>query len=256
MSTIINIKIPVLDKGYIRLVHQYGDCLTVVNAARASFEAEVTTMGLSDKGLLWYLARNEELAPFRHAMLHMEIRAPLMIARQWWKYRVGAEHTEPCEGAWSEASRRYVRDKVEFYEPAEWRSKPANSKQGSGVALHREDAMPWDLKLMDIQAHGEDTFNAAIESGVCAEQARGFLPSNFQYTTWRATHSLQSLAHLIKERDDSHAQWEFQQYAKPLRRLCAERFPDAWGAIERQARRRAKAFQLLAEWEAEHVQTP
>ncbi|WP_342745699.1 hypothetical protein [Paenibacillus herberti] len=54
-----------------------------------------------------------------------------MVARQHWKYVVGSDHTMD---AWNEASRRYITIDVENYvpNPVDWRSKPENSKQGSG----------------------------------------------------------------------------------------------------------------------------
>jgi thymidylate synthase (FAD) len=101
--------ITVLDKGYVRLVDHMGSDLTVVNAARASFMKSSDTMRPQDEKLLAYLTREVETEPFRHAQLQFEVYAPLMVARQWWKYAVGSAHLAEDEGhAWSESSRRYV----------------------------------------------------------------------------------------------------------------------------------------------------
>src|SRR5690625_533507 len=124
-------KIDVLDKGYIRLIDVMGDDRTVVNAARVSFDKRSEKINEKDERLIKFLAHNSHDSPFRHASLQFEVYAPLMIARQWWKYAVGSDHVMD---AWNESSRRYITENEEFYVPKanEWRSYPDNMKQGSG----------------------------------------------------------------------------------------------------------------------------
>jgi len=234
----------VLGNGYIRLVDIYGSDLHVVNAARASFRKESLAMCDDDRRLLWYLARKNELAPFRHVSIHIEVKAPLMVARQWWKYIVGSDHT--MEG-WSEASRRYVTLDVDFYEPKEFREAAKNKKQGS-AGVH-PDSDQWRAILHELQQNGKELFDQAVDEGMAPEMARGFLPSDFQFVTWRATHSLQSLWHLVGERDAEGAQWEFRQYAKTLRQIGAKQFPEAWAALEKARKQREIAMRLFDEWE-------
>lgn len=101
----------ILDKGYVRLVDSMGSDLTIVNAARASFAKESHELNEKDERLIKFLAENEHTSPFRHAVLQFEIKAPLMVARQWWKYIIGSSHLEGSQeslNAWNESSRRYV----------------------------------------------------------------------------------------------------------------------------------------------------
>src|SRR5699024_5795531 len=111
-----------------------GDDRTVVNAARVSFDRRSEVLDEKDKRVIAFLAREGHNRPFRHASLQFEVYAPLMIARQWWKYCVGSDHVMD---AWNESSRRYVTENNEFYVPQadEWRSYPDNVKQGSGEPL-------------------------------------------------------------------------------------------------------------------------
>ena len=88
-------KIDVLDKGYVRLVDHMGSDLSVVNAARASFSKESDILKENDKKLIKFLGHNGHTSPFRHAFLQFEVYAPLMVARQWWKYVVGSDHCQP-----------------------------------------------------------------------------------------------------------------------------------------------------------------
>src|SRR5690625_45241 len=91
-----------------------GDDLTVVNAARCSFARKSEEMSEGDEKLIDFLAREGHDSPFRHASLQFEVYAPLMIARQWFKYIVGSDHTMD---AWNESSRRYITENEEFYVP-------------------------------------------------------------------------------------------------------------------------------------------
>src|SRR5690606_6682282 len=108
----------VLDNGYVRLRDDdvFGSDLSVVNAARVSFDKESRELTERDKRLIQFLAREGHTSPFRHAAATFEIYAPLMVARQWWKYIVGGDHRDPLL-AWNESSRRYITEKLVFYIP-------------------------------------------------------------------------------------------------------------------------------------------
>ena len=84
--------IKVLDNGYVRLVDTLGSDLTIANAARVSYAKESLELSEKDIRLIEFLAREDHTSPFRHAMLQFEVYAPLMVARQWWKYIVGSAH--------------------------------------------------------------------------------------------------------------------------------------------------------------------
>lgn len=248
--------INVLDRGYVRLItwtpanmvdiqdhllHErraLSDLsldadLTAVNAARASFGAEVQSLSEKDIKLLHFLADAEPVAhssPFRHAHVSLEICAPLPIARQWWRHAIGAGTTE--EGTpWSELSRRYVRGDITYHIPSEWRTKPDNAKQGSGAPitdpvlageLTNNFANACDLCL--------DVYDAMISRGVAPEQARMVLPQGV-FTTWRWTPSIHALANFLVHRLAKDAQWEIRQYAEAVVSLVAPIFPHAIDAL-------------------------
>lgn len=221
-------KINVLDKGYVRLVDVMGSDLSVVNAARVSFARESSKFDERDERLIKFLAREGHTSPFRHAMATFEIKAPLMVARQWWKYVVGSDHTMD---AWNEVSRRYVDQEPEFYIPSEWRSAPENKKQGSGEPIDEERSKAFSALLRIICTDLSNFYQAMIESGVCAEQARLFLPAYAMYTTWRWTASLQSICHFLHQRLAPDAQWEIREYAKAVEHLIRPKFPVSVAAL-------------------------
>lgn len=224
--------IDVLDKGYVRLVDSLGSDLTVANAARVSYAKESKELTEKDKRLIAFLAREDHTSPFRHAVLQFEVYAPLMVARQWWKYIVGSAHQEAIGdslNAWNESSRRYITEEPAFYIPQsdQWRSIPENSKQGSGPPIQWELGEKHTKRLMDLADEGLKLYEEAMEDGICAEQARLFLPAYGMYVRWYWTASLHSVAHFIQQRIAWDAQKEIQDYAKAVLELATQAYPEA-----------------------------
>lgn len=219
-------KIQVLDKGYVILHAVLGDDLTAVNAARVSYNEQSLEMNSKDQRLLKYLADHDHTSPFRHSILQFEVYAPLMVARQWWKYIVGSDHRDPFT-AWNESSRRYVKEDVEFYIPtsSSWREAPKNSKQGSGDFVADEIGQQLTQELVAIIENGEKMYQKALIMGIAPEQARLFLPAYGLYVRWYWTGSLQSVAHFLKQRTAKDAQKEIQDYAKAVFTLAKTKFP-------------------------------
>ena len=254
--------------GYVRLVDWMGDDLSVVNAARASYMKEATSFRAPDERLVAYLARHGHHSPFRHAVVSLEIKAPLMVARQWFKYRVGAAHTPdsaemlglevPPETAnalgWvgqgddggdgtgdllqarNEASRRYVTLPPEFYVPdatngSPWRGKPANTKQGSAGPVDLDVGSEAARRLRALISEAIRHYDWALAAGISAEQARLFLPAYALHTVWRWTASVQAVAHFLVQRLGEDAQGEIQAYARALDTLVTPLFPHALGTL-------------------------
>src|SRR5690625_5008174 len=227
MGELIN----VLNEGYVVLHDVMGDDLTVVNAARCSYNRKSEEMSESDERLIAFLARENHTSPFRHVSLQFEIKAPLMVARQHFKYITGSSFQEATGDnmtAWNEESRRYVRDEPMFYitKADEWRSIPEGRiKKGSGEPVSGYLGGAWKDDLHEYVDKGVYMYEEAIKQGIAPEQARLFLPANGLYVRYYWTASLQSVAHLIKQRTAEDAQYEFRLYAEAVRELAGERFP-------------------------------
>ncbi|QQO40388.1 ThyX-like thymidylate synthase [Bacillus phage 268TH004] len=218
------------DEGYVILHDTLGTDLTVVNAARVSYDKKSTEFTEKDKKLIDFLAREGHTSPFRHAMLQFEVYSPLMVARQHWKYLTGSSFTV-AEGdnmqAWNESSRRYVTEQPTFYIPYadEWRSAPENSKQGSGEPINYDIGYDLTNELLNLVEDGERLYEQALEQGVCAEQARLFLPAYGMFVRYYWTASLQSVCHFLNQRLAHDSQVEIQEYAKAVWELAKEKFP-------------------------------
>lgn len=221
MAEIIN----VLDKGYVRLVDVMGSDLSVVNSARVSYDKASTEIDEKDIRLIKFLAREGHTSPFRHATIQFEVYAPLMVARQHWKYIVGSDHTMD---AWNESSRRYVTEVSEFYVPKidEWRSAPENSKQGSGATFSEDSKQSYYTEyLEEYIERGIDLYEKAIADGIATEQARLFLPAYGMYVRYYWTASLASVTHFLNQRLAHDSQREIQEYAKAVKSLVEPHFP-------------------------------
>lgn len=220
-------KIEVLDQGYVRYIKHMGNDLDSVNSAKVSFDKESAEFGEKEARLLAFLLREEHTSVFRHSAITFEVYAPLLVARQWWKYAVASTHLEDQNG-WNESSRRYITEEPTFYLPKkdQWRTTPENKKQGSGEPLPEDQGITWTLDLHDYIWEGISKYEAAMAAGICAEQARLFLPAYGMYVRWRWTTSLGALIHFLQQRLEHDAQKEIQDYAKAVRDLTAQHFPE------------------------------
>lgn len=216
---------PTFEPMSVGLVDYMGTDLTVVNAARVSFDRESDwdyEGGLkpSDERLVQYLAAHGHWSPFSHAFASFRIKAPIFVARQLAKHQVGL--------AWNEVSRRYVRTDPTFYVPA-MRAAADNVKQGS---LETEVDTAHRFKdLWHVCALASlDDYQDALAAGVAPEVARTILPL-FTHTEWVWSGSLYAWARVCNLRLDSHAQAETREVAQSISGLIKTLFPVSWKAL-------------------------
>ena len=219
-------KINVLDKGYVRLVDTLGNDLSIANAARVSYDKQSTEMSERDAKLIKFLWDERHTSPFRHAAMTFEVYAPLFVARQWWKHAVASTHLDDQNG-WNESSRRYITENEEFYVPEahEWRSKPENSKQGSGEPIMEGRGNYFTTALNNYIQQGEELYQRAMDQEVAPELARLFLPAYGMYVRWRWTVSLHGVLTFLDQRLPSDAQFEIREYANAVKELTKDAFP-------------------------------
>jgi len=218
-------KIDVLDKGYIEVIDSLGDDLTPVNAARVSFGGRSKEFTNKDKRLSKFLIKHKHFSPFRHQHVMMIIKAPEFVMRQWYKHVVGIETTSNSstkDHAWNEISGRYV-EVEEYYVPEVFRAQSDDNKQASEgeVELQEECLRTWN----DSIEHAKIFYDGLLRRGVAKEQARVILPLS-QYTQVWWTASFQSIMNFIELRDEPTAQVEIQEYARALKTIMLDVFPE------------------------------
>ena len=215
----------VLDKGYIEVVDKLGDDLTPVNAARVSFGQRSDTFKEKDRKLSKFLIKHKHFSPFRHQHIMLIIKAPEFVLRQAYKHVVGIETTSDHptkDHAWNEISGRYV-EYEDFYIPDNYRAQSDDNKQASdGVVDDQEGALALWKKS---QSTAIKCYREMLDMGMAKEQARSILPLTVYTQVWW-TASFQSIMNFIELRDEPTAQVEIQEYARALKKIMLDVFPE------------------------------
>lgn len=215
----------------VEFIDSMGTDLSVVNAARVSFEKESKWefhageqeghLAQADAKLIAYLAKHAHWSPFAHTSVQLRCKAPIFLARQLVKHQVG--------GVWNEVSRRYVDHAPEFWIPEEVRGRPEGSvKQGSGAILINSGTCRGQIWRISEKCLQE--YNFLLSQGAAPEMARMVLPLNTM-TEWYWTGSLMFWARVCRQRLDAHAQKEARDFAKLVDEHCRTLFPVSWEAL-------------------------
>jgi thymidylate synthase (FAD) len=186
-----------------------GNDLSVVRAARASYDAEWRTgqdEG-SDEKLIRYLMRNQHTSPFEAVSFTFEVKAPIFVLRQWHRHRTWS---------YNEVSARYTELPNEFYVPE---ADQITTQSTSNKQMRTDEPHPYAGLLhghiADICAVAHKNYKWLLEQGCPRELARGVLPLN-TYSRMFATVDLHNLFHFLKLRLHPHAQYEIRVYAQAM----------------------------------------
>ena len=218
-------EIPVLDRGFVRLVDYMGGDQRIVQAARVSYGAGTKSVR-EDAGLIDYLLRHQHTSPFEHVVIETHCKMPIFVARQWIRHRTARLN---------EMSARYSVMEDEFYLPpkGQIRFQSVDNKQGRS-----EGDVPPELqeKVLEILRKGQNDsfegYKGMLDDGIARELARINLPVSL-YTQWYWQMDLHNLFHFLALRMDAHAQWEIREYAGALARIAKAVAPMAYASFER-----------------------
>lgn len=239
----------------VEYINHCGDDLSVVDAARCSFDKQsdweypsqfpdedytnpesrfytnelrgFQRLKLSDEKLIKYLATHKHLSPFNHSFISVRVKAPVFVARQLVKHKFMP---------WNEVSRRYVKDEPEFYTPESWRKAAENVKQGSSSdSISEGDSFfnPHERiknRLNNLVKESVELYNEILEEGGCAEQARMALPQNMM-TTWIWSGTLGAFCDMLILRLDEHTQLETRLVAQQVAEIVKKLFPVSYKAL-------------------------
>ncbi len=207
--------------GYMELVDVMGDDLSIVNAARVSYNSESDEFTDRDKKLIKFLAKHKHWTPFEQNSLKFRVKCPIYIARQWMKHRCWV---------FNEISARYTVFDNTIYQPTQFREQAEKNKQASVEAKSLDQNKAAKL-YEDACKQTIDAYKQLLELGVCREQARGVLPVG-SHTEFITTVNLRNFMHWYVLRAPSEAQWEIQQYAHAAIKLVKQKFPVAIQCFE------------------------
>lgn len=221
---LIDQEIPVLDKGFVRLVDYLGGDERIVQAARVSYGAG-TKSYRQDRGLIHYLLKNEHTSPFEQVQLTFHCKMPIFVARQWVRHRTARLN---------EISGRYSIMKDEFYVPSvdQMRTQSEDNKQARSdecLDANLSRTMLEEMLADQTQLYGH--YEGMIEMGLAREIARANLPLSL-YTEWYWQIDLHNLLHFLRLRMDPHAQYEIRVYAEAMAKCAQAVAPLAYEAFE------------------------
>ena len=216
-------KINLLDHGFVRLADSMGDDLSVVRAARVSYDA-AWRAGDDEGGdakLIRYLWKHKHTTPFEAVEFIFEVKAPIFVFRQWHRHRTWS---------YNELSARYKELPTEFYipTPAVIGKQSTDNKQGR-QATTRDHAVTHAYERQCADAF--DLYQTLLADEWPRELARAVLPVS-TYSHMFAKVDLLNLMKFLTLRCDEHAQWEIRQYADAMLTLAAKVAPVSMAAWE------------------------
>lgn len=213
-----NKEIKVLDKGFVVLDTHCADDLSVVNAARVSFNKRVNMLSEGDGKLIGFLMKNRHTSPFEHNFFRFRVKAPIFVFREWHRHRIGCSINEQ--------SGRYSKLENEFYIPGAYDVRSQVGKPGSYTfePMKFYKSKNYTRSLKSHCKTSFELYEAALASGVAKEQARMLLPVNL-YSTMYWSCNARSLMSFLSLRNTEFAQWEIQQYAKAMESIFLEVMP-------------------------------
>jgi thymidylate synthase (FAD) len=215
--------IEVLDHGFVRLDESMASDLSVVNAARVSFARRKEEMDDSDRGLVRFLLRDRHGTPFEHNAFRFHVRAPIFVAREWFRHRVGS---------FNEFSMRYARATDDFYVPDADDVRTQVGKPGSYSfdPVEPDVAEATREELRSVYETAFAAYERLVELGVARELARSVMPVG-AYTEFYWTVNARSLMNFVSLRAAETAQREIRRYAEACERFLAEEMPVTYQAF-------------------------
>lgn len=247
----------ILDHGYLEIVEAWGSDERIIEAARMSTNKGFKGWGPvcphcgtlvsvhdkhlgvpccpncksvddilkpGDEKLLRYLYENKHATPFEMVGLIVEVKAPIMVFREWHRHRTQS---------YNEMSARYTPVPNENYMPTperclvvQGKNKQAGKATGAEELTH-EKALDWLELLAQTYDQAQFCYEEGLRVGIPKELARLPMPVG-RYSKMRASANLRNWLAFMTLRSAPNAQWEIRQYSDAIGTLVAEHFPRTW----------------------------
>jgi thymidylate synthase (FAD) len=161
--------------------------------------------------------------PFEHNSFRFHIRAPIFVAREWMRHRVGS---------FNEFSLRYARATDDFYIPEaeDVRSQVGKPGSYSFEPVSEEVAEATREQLRAVYETAYQAYEHLVELGVARELARCALPVG-AYTEFYWTINARSLMNFLSLRNSETAQREIRRYAEACERFLEQLMPVTYAAF-------------------------
>jgi thymidylate synthase (FAD) len=235
--------ITVLDHGFVGLVDHVGSDDKICRAARVSYGTGTKSVR-ENRGLIRYLMRHKHTSPFEMGDVTLHLKLPIFVMRQLVRHRTSSLN---------EYSARYSVLSDEMYIPNLDNIKPQSKQNNQGRAgeFEGEDAQIIQDIIRTSTENSYAVYQALISEGpstfedgegndvgfsedfpgLARELARTVMPvAGYTELYWKQ--NLHNLFHMLKLREDPHAQWEIQEFARAIYKIVKPLFPAACEAYE------------------------
>ncbi|RZU35974.1 thymidylate synthase (FAD) [Streptomyces sp. BK022] len=207
-----------------------GSDAKICKAARVSTVGAAAAETGEARGLINYLMKNRHGSPFEHAQLSFLVEAPIFVAREFMRHRVG--------WSYNETSGRYRELEPVFYMPPASRPLVQVGKAGEYSFEHgtheQYDAVEHSFGVIYRAAYSH--YQQMLGRGVAREVARSVLPVG-TFTSFYATCNPRSLMHFLSLRTTSawatfpsFPQEEIERVADDMEKAFSLHFPLTWEA--------------------------
>jgi thymidylate synthase (FAD) len=150
--------------------------------------------------------RDKHGSPFEHSVFQWYVKAPIFVAREWFRHRAAA---------YNEFSGRYARFQAEFYIPDHARVVDPDNKQ-STIRTDDEDLERLvDEVISHCSAKAYERYEELLAAGIGREMARLVLPVNL-YTQFWWTVNARNVMNFVSLRNAPEAQFEIQEFARAI----------------------------------------
>ncbi len=244
-----------LDHGYLQVVDKWGSDEAIIRGARMStakgflgWGETCTECGWSkgddhevgcsrpgtykpgDEKLLAFLWKNKHSTPFEMAGITLEVRAPIMVFREWHRHRVPFGYSEASARYAPLPALDYLPTVERLLEAGPQRNKQATSVDGASTLTNRR-AGEWLEQLAAWQREGESLYQFGLRSGVPKELARMAM-SVGRFSTMRATGNLRGWLGFCALRCAPGAQKEIRVYADVIHTELSRLFPRTMQVVD------------------------
>lgn len=230
-SYITGHKQDVLDHGYVEYVEHMGSDERIIEAARMSTGGGFVSWDpyedhpKGDQGLLSYLWKKRHSTPFEMCSLVIEVKAPILVYRQWHRHRTLSYNEESARYKALEDCNYVPSIERMMMSNANSKNKQQRGTTDGGLTIHKAKA--FRHKLRSMYAAQEGLYREMLAQGVSRELARTHLPVG-RYSTMRVSGNLLNWLKFLNLRLDSHAQWEIRQYALAVEKIIKGLYPRTW----------------------------
>lgn len=239
ISTVYQSKIDVLpvyghdQPGSVRLVDVMGGDLSIVRAARVSYDADwrAGENEKSDAKLINFLYEHHHTTPFEQVQFAFEVKAPIFVFRQWHRHRTWS---------FNELSARYASLDEGYYLPEldMYGTQSKDNKQARDLpeGLVCDDIVirngRWFAEQRRVIDASLRAYNEHIADGMPRELARLVVPVA-AYSRMHCSIDLHNLFGFLRLRLHAHAQHEIRVYAEAMLALIEPSVPVAVAAFRK-----------------------